>query len=62
MGLISVSNDPELQEHFEIPVKLSADYLGMHYIGHCHTLVQKGILSEEVKKKIECISQINLRG
>lgn len=52
MGLISVSNDPELQEHFEVPVKLSAGYLGMRYIGHCHTWVEEGILSEEVKERL----------
>jgi len=36
MGLVSISNDEELNTCFETPVALSAEYLGMHYKGHCH--------------------------
>lgn len=53
MGLISVSNDPILQEHFEVPVRLSAEYLGMHYHGHIHCWVSEGMIADDVKKNLE---------
>ncbi len=46
MGLISVSNDHELQEWFEVPVKMSASYLGMNYMGHVHSVVTHEGLDE----------------
>ena len=53
MGLFSVSNDPELQDHFDVPIRLSAGYLGMPYLGHTHCWVESGAIPDEVQKKIE---------
>ncbi len=47
LGLISVSNDPELQDYYQVPVELSAEYLGMQYIGHQHSVVNEGEITPQ---------------
>lgn len=38
MSLVSVSNDVR-NEGFDVPFKLTADYLGMRYIGNQHVII-----------------------
>lgn len=53
MASVSSSNDERFYEGFEMPFKNSADYLGMHYVGHLHTWVQNEMVSESVKQHIK---------
>ncbi|MBT8230257.1 MAG: FMN reductase [Saprospiraceae bacterium] len=57
IALISCSEDEDLNEAFEIPVKLSAEYLGMTYLGHVHAVIRNGQLTDaskiDLKKFIE---------
>lgn len=53
MGLISVSNDPELQEHFDVPFSLSAEYLGMSYLGHVHSYTNNRLLSAQTITQLQ---------
>lgn len=52
MGLISVSGDDDLDYDFEMPFRLSAEYLGMTYIGHVHTVVENEKLTETGAKRL----------
>ena len=46
MAALNSSNGNNLGEHFWIPIKESADYLGMTYLGDMHTLA--GEVEEEI--------------
>jgi len=52
IGLISVSNDSALNDCFDTPVHLSAGYLGMSYLGHLHSWVIDGTLTDGVKESL----------
>lgn len=41
MAVISCSNGDNLEEHFWLPFKKSAEYLGMHYLTNLHTFQDK---------------------
>ncbi len=53
MAVISCGSDSEVFEGFDMPFKESANYLGMHYLGHLHTWVDKGGISKIVKEKLD---------
>lgn len=55
MGVISVSNDETIDYDFANPFKLSAEYLGMEYLGHEHVNIQKGGITEMSKKKLKSL-------
>lgn len=48
MAVISSSNGNHLGEHFWLPFQASAAYLGMHYLGHLHT-IRDAVDREELK-------------
>lgn len=60
MALISISNDPELQVHFDVPVALSAEYLGMNYCGHQHVWVEEKEVNPEARKQLDVFIMENL--
>ena len=49
MGVISRSNENIVFDGFTMPFEKSAEYLGMTYLGHIHTWVNRGRVSDEVK-------------
>ena len=49
LGCLSVSNDAFLDYDFALPIEKSADYLGMHYLGHKHCCVQNATLLPQSK-------------
>lgn len=56
MSLISVSNDVR-NEGYDIPFKLSAEYLGMNYLGDQHVMVNdKDSITAQLEPFIESIN------
>jgi len=53
IGLLSVCNDSEVNTAFEIPVKLSAEYLGMYYTGHLHNWIIEKEIPAEVQNALD---------
>ncbi|MBT8232073.1 MAG: NAD(P)H-dependent oxidoreductase [Bacteroidia bacterium] len=53
LGYMSVSNDENLSYDFEMPIRMSADYLGMKYLGHEHFSVNGGWVSELSIEKLK---------
>ena len=52
MGIISCGSDKEIFEGFEMPFVQSANYLGMDYLSHLHTWLEKDDISIEVTNLI----------
>lgn len=52
MGIISCSGHDDVDNSFEVPFKLSAEYLGMNYIGHLHGVVQDNEISPVSLKRL----------
>ena len=46
MALVSVNHESVCTPHFEQPFVLSAEYLGMQFLGHVHLNMESGITSE----------------
>ena len=44
MGLISCGSDSDSAPHFSEPFEMSADYLGMSYLGHAHAWVESNMI------------------
>lgn len=58
MGVISCGSDAEFNESFEMPFKESASYLGMTYLGHIHTWLNKNSsLGRNVDKRLKLYSE-----
>ena len=54
MAMISCSGHDERHEGFEKPFELSANYLGMNYLGDAHTWVEDGKeIGSESKNRID---------
>lgn len=53
MMAISCSNSPGETESFFTPFRLSAEYLGMNYVGGLHCQVVDGIIQEPTKVALE---------
>jgi multimeric flavodoxin WrbA len=53
MSLISVSNDVR-NDAFEVPFKLTADYLGMDFLGEQHVIVSK---DHDIKEQLQVLVQ-----
>ena len=53
MGVVSCGSDMEVFEGFEMPIKQSAKYLGMDYLGHLHTWMDNDKVPENVNNLIE---------
>lgn len=54
MAVISCGSDDELMDGFTMPFIESAKYLGMHYIGHVHTWVEKdSIVPKKIKNDLK---------
>lgn len=52
MAVISSTNNSEVKEGFYMPFQESAKYLGMHYVGNVHCLINNGIISKETEERI----------
>jgi multimeric flavodoxin WrbA len=52
MALLICGSEETETPGFDIPFKLSAEYLGMNYLGHVHTWDTGEHISEEVKTRI----------
>ena len=52
MAVISCGSDSDLNPGFFEPFELSAEYLGMHYLGHVHTWNDGGAVVEDVALKL----------
>lgn len=52
MGCMSMSNDREIDYDFDMPIRKSSSYLGMHYLGYIHCCVEDGVLTNESKEKV----------
>ncbi len=53
MALLSCGSEPEETPGFSTPFELSADYLGMHYLGHVHTWMEDATIEPQVVERIE---------
>jgi len=53
MAVISCGSDSELNQAFIEPFQLSAEYLGMKYVGAIHAWISETELSQEVKMIIQ---------
>ncbi|MBV7268972.1 flavodoxin family protein [Winogradskyella luteola] len=60
MGIVSSSNENMVFDGFAMPFEKSAEYLGMKYLGHLHTWIQKGIIPNEVMQSIEAYTNKKL--
>ncbi|HFA49370.1 MAG TPA: NADPH-dependent oxidoreductase [Bacteroidetes bacterium] len=52
MAVVSCSGSDDLIDGFDMPFRESADYLGMEYLGHAHTWVKEGKISEKGKQRM----------
>jgi multimeric flavodoxin WrbA len=54
MAMISCSGSDDRNAHFAEPFELSADYLGVKYLGDVHTFLEEGeAIPEEVKRRLD---------
>jgi multimeric flavodoxin WrbA len=53
LGYMSMSNDRSIDYDFDIPIRKSASYLGMHYVGYVHCCVENGNLTTDTKLKVD---------
>lgn len=53
MAMLSCSNSDTINDGFTEPFKLSADYLGMNYLGDIHTWVESDDIPDAVKENID---------
>ena len=58
MAMLCCSSDADEIEGFAVPFQLSAQYLGMKYLGNIHTWLENGEINEEVGSRIEQFAQI----
>ncbi len=56
MALISCSNANDRPKEFNLPFSRSAAYLGMNYLGDVHAWIEKGIVPEDVKERINAFA------
>lgn len=56
MAMISCGSGEEEVPGFEIPFKLSAEYLGMEYLGNVHTWINGEGIPPVVEKRMEAFS------
>ena len=52
MGAISCGFDDETVEGLDMPFRESANYLGMHYLGHVYTWVEAGDIAQAPKAEL----------
>lgn len=57
MAMISCSNSNYINDGFTEPFRLSAEYLGMNYLGDIHTWVEDDNIPKEVEKRISTFSK-----
>ena len=57
MAMFSCGSDSDEVPGFEVPFKLSAEYLGMHYRGHVHTWISGDSVAEEVVERVRGFCQ-----
>jgi multimeric flavodoxin WrbA len=54
MGMLSCSGSDDRNPHFAEPFILTADYLGLHYLGDVHAFMDEGeAIPEEVKLRLD---------
>jgi multimeric flavodoxin WrbA len=53
MALVSSTNFSDVGEIYAFPIKSTAEYLGMTYLGHCHGLIKEGKIESEIELRIE---------
>lgn len=52
MVVISCGSEDQVFKGFTMPFLESANYLGMHFLGHIHTWIEKDVISEIAKNRI----------
>lgn len=52
MAVLSCGSDNELKNGFHMPFIESANYLGMKYVGDVHCWIEKGVITEEVRQRL----------
>ncbi|WP_299117155.1 flavodoxin family protein [uncultured Winogradskyella sp.] len=60
MSVLSTSNDDSQTEEFFLPFILSAEYLGMDYIGNIHTWLENEKIPDIVKNRINHFVKLHL--
>ena len=55
MTVISNSGSDDQEGYFFKPFELSAEYLGMRYMGDFHVVISNGEITNEVKKKLDWV-------
>jgi hypothetical protein len=58
MAVICCGSDKNEIETFFVPFKMSAEYLGMNYIGDIHTWVEDNSIDKEVKERISKFAKL----
>lgn len=53
LGYITNSNESQLDYDIELPIKFSADYLGMHYVGHIHCGIENGAFLNNAQQDLD---------
>lgn len=53
MAVLSCSGHDDLDEHFSMPFVNSAEYLGMNFLGEMHTWISGGVMTDQMKQKVE---------
>ncbi|GGI57634.1 flavodoxin family protein [Winogradskyella haliclonae] len=59
MSVLSTSNDDSQNEEFFLPFILSAEYLGMDYIGNIHTWLENEKIPNVVKNRITYFAKLH---
>lgn len=52
MGVVSCSGHDDLKDGFDMPFRETADYLGMHYLGHVHSWVKNEAIEDQIEKRL----------
>ena len=57
LGLISMGSEEAVNPHFDEPFRLTAGYLYMEYLGHCHTWCENETLAPKAKEAIKTLAR-----
>jgi multimeric flavodoxin WrbA len=57
MAMISCGSDRDQVPGFEVPFKMSAEYLGMNYLGNIHTWLEDDIIPDSLITELKAFTQ-----
>lgn len=60
MSVMSISSSDDVEAFFYRPFELSAEYLGMQYLGHVHAYGDSNSISKETKERLQNFKKLNL--